>query len=1311
MTDEVAYADLASKNGVTVSYYNEDHKSVTLPGYTYLDQDGDADTWVAFGAFKATDAQTRGWKTVDHAAISGNVDAAHITTLVLYFEPNLNTLTFIAGDDTNIDKKPVTVQLYSDQSLTAALAAGSYKLPADTTRTGYTLMGWTNVKDGKVTVDGKQVATQNATGITSQKATTAAQAGKTTRDSAAGRTYTGVRTYNGTTGASAFTYAPLDGYYTMPTGDVTLYAVWRANDDTTYYVERWAINGDGQLFPLNNDGTVPYDGLGHVIVHDETWAAGQHIEHKGISDEEAWANEATAGISYHNADHLKADGSQIGGYTLIENDKSFEVGTNTYKQVARKAIGQDGQTLIRLYYTFKDNTFYVVNHWRITGDKTFKDRIYETPTAKTDAQVIVVGDAADLTSTALHILPYDYKPTDGTRSQSNDFRGYRFVRSVVTVDGTRTSSTTGSVTGEVQLVIDLYYEAINDVSIKLTLDAGDGAFATGDKKTTENHAAESTFALPTADRMHRDGYDFIGWAGVSRGALGETARGAKSILTADELRELEDNFRFANIASPNKKDENETGDTTSSAKPFSAFRILRAPAAGNEPTGGSTYTGDGEFFILPGGTFLMPTSSITLYAVWRARDDVDYEVSHYLVDEEGVVHEVAADREHPQQGADDTRTHHITDEDVSSEAKEPGHYPGYTYVPGATATTEQVLDENGNPVTSVDAEGNPALDEDGNPVVDAEGKALVDADGNPYVQYVMHVFDADGEKLGDFIFWAPQGGGDLRAAKTPLVTANLDGDGTTHLRFFYVADRDTKYAVERWAINGDGTLVPLNADGTVPRDADGNLQVHDAEWAEGQRVWHEGTTDEEAWGDFGDDDVIYHNADNVEVAGYTYLPDGETYTVTNPDGTTTVYTTRARLNIAGDGSTVLVLYYVFQKKPFVLDPDHGLWTVDEPDDTDKPDDPDSDDATDGKDRRLSPDEQKAKDEAEREAALEKAGGKVTADDARRLATSEDKGSDAQIVLPTAADVTRNGYRLAGWSDGEHVWAPGYTYTMPVDGVTLTAVWEPVVYTLHFDANDPVATGETTDVTYTYADEDFALPATGFTRRNARFLGWALTPDATVPDFTDAQLMAALLDAVRKGLVPADATLDDPATAMFLLAAMAGDADDVTLYAVWDVERHTVALAGGTTEVDDWGHVTSEASYAGGKVAIDTDSIEPGFTLAREAVTIEVAPGYYLKGWNITVDGVTTYVEDPDAIYTYVINGDVTFEPVFGNYAEDEAAHRRAMGYDRTRGGEGLPQTSDSFATPAPLFLVALVLLALGLCMRRSNLGRDTKGVR
>ena len=217
-----------------------------------------------------------------------------------------------------------------------------------------------------------------------------------------------------------------------------------------------------------------------------------------------------------------------------------------------------------------------------------------------------------------------------------------------------------------------------------------------------------------------------------------------------------------------------------------------------------------------------------------------------------------------------------------------------------------------------------------------------------------------------------------------------------------------------------------------------------------------------------------------------------------------------------------------------------------------------------------------------------------------------------------------------------------------------------------------------------------LDGSTFKRRNAKFLGWAFSPDATQPDFTDEQLLKLLTIAKREGLIDGDATLDDPNTAMFLLAAMAGEGREIKLYAVWDIETHKATLAGGTTRVDEkTGHIISVATYEGGTVTIDSEAIEPGFTLSRDAVKIEPAEGYYLKGWRVTINGVTTYYEDPDAIFNIVMDADVVFEPVWGNYAEDEAERLRAMPQN-TLANTGDPIEALPFAIIAIVALIALV---------------------
>ncbi len=120
-----------------------------------------------------------------------------------------------------------------------------------------------------------------------------------------------------------------------------------------------------------------------------------------------------------------------------------------------------------------------------------------------------------------------------------------------------------------------------------------------------------------------------------------------------------------------------------------------------------------------------------------------------------------------------------------------------------------------------------------------------------------------------------------------------------------------------------------------------------------------------------------------------------------------------------------------------------------------------------------------------------------------------------------------------------------------------------------------------------------------------------------------------------------------------------------------------------------------------------DAIEPGFTIPRESVVVTPAPGYYLRGWYITVNGVTTYYDDPDAIYNLVISGETSFEPIWGNYAEDEAeaARQAAEEEARTRAAKAnddgqLAKTGDPLAALPVVIIALLAAIALIVaCLR------------
>jgi hypothetical protein len=225
--------------------------------------------------------------------------------------------------------------MFSDQSFSVADGSAYYELPVDVLaneasafkRLGYHLMGWTNVANGAVTTTNYN--TQNthlATGIASQQATTAAEAGINTRHAVTGQQYTRVAAFDGTNMDAANN---VDGVYnttmkpryTMPTGNVTLYAVWRASDVTPYTVERWIISGDGAHLAIDTDAT-----SGKGIVHrsstdgtlDTSKTTVVYTTHYGITDEVAYADKTTSGVWYHVNDAAAIDAESLLGYEYFD---------------------------------------------------------------------------------------------------------------------------------------------------------------------------------------------------------------------------------------------------------------------------------------------------------------------------------------------------------------------------------------------------------------------------------------------------------------------------------------------------------------------------------------------------------------------------------------------------------------------------------------------------------------------------------------------------------------------------------------------------------------------------------------------------------------------------------------------------------------------------------------------------------------------------------------------------------------------------------------------------------------------------------
>ena len=99
--------------------------------------------------------------------------------------------------------------------------------------------------------------------------------------------------------------------------------------------------------------------------------------------------------------------------------------------------------------------------------------------------------------------------------------------------------------------------------------------------------------------------------------------------------------------------------------------------------------------------------------------------------------------------------------------------------------------------------------------------------------------------------------------------------------------------------------------------------------------------------------------------------------------------------------------------------------------------------------------------------------------------------DQYVVLPSAADVgdklTKEGYKLIGFSDNVEINYPLYDYKMPYSDVTLYAVWEPQEYTVTYNSNG--GTGQLSSVKVKYGDSVPMPTEIAVYRDNLNLAGW------------------------------------------------------------------------------------------------------------------------------------------------------------------------------------------------------------------------------
>ena len=270
---------------------------------------------------------------------------------------------------------------------------------------------------------------------------------------------------------------------------------------------------------------------------------------------------------------------------------------------------------------------------------------------------------------------------------------------------------------------------------------------------------------------------------------------------------------------------------------------------------------------------------------------------------------------------------------------------------------------------------------------------------------------------------------------------------------------------------------------------------------------------------------------------------------------------------------------------------------------------------------------------------------------------------------------RNGYTFSGWAEtadsGYAQYTGGEDIFVSAEDIVLYAVWEPIAYTVKYDANG--GTGDMAAAAAVY-DKELTLSPNTFTKTGCQFAGWAFSADgelayadgANVKNLTDTPNGEVILYAVWNGaktkinfhfeggssgtasceavygkILPTDKLIAPyrygyTFAGYYTSANKGGDlvynadmslsdfyrtnpwnsvADEFELYAAWEPAAYTVVFVSGTQTLD--------------MVSAVYGSI---FSLPKaETLGVSVPEGYSFCGWSVAAGSDMVYYSDGQEI--------------------------------------------------------------------------------
>lgn len=113
-----------------------------------------------------------------------------------------------------------------------------------------------------------------------------------------------------------------------------------------------------------------------------------------------------------------------------------------------------------------------------------------------------------------------------------------------------------------------------------------------------------------------------------------------------------------------------------------------------------------------------------------------------------------------------------------------------------------------------------------------------------------------------------------------------------------------------------------------------------------------------------------------------------------------------------------------------------------------------------------------------------------------LPTDEKTYAQGELVTLATAELTREGYEFAGWSDGTKTYAAGSKIFMGGEAITLTAVWNRL-YSVTYAAGASGVTGELPEAATYVLGDGVEIKAATLTRKGYDFFGWQCSFDSKV----------------------------------------------------------------------------------------------------------------------------------------------------------------------------------------------------------------------